>query len=67
MEGGAAESRRGTSETERGEGELKRVGWIPCREQRQKNRLNVQRNQAEKLPPSVKKKKRWEKEEQGRK
>lgn len=39
-------------ESER-EGELTRVGQIPRREQRQKNRLNVQRSQAEKLPPPV--------------
>lgn len=46
----SAESCGGKSETG---GELKRVGQIPHREQRQKNRLNVQRSQAEKLPPPV--------------
>lgn len=35
--------------------ERRRVGQIPCREQRQKNRVNVQRSQAEKLPLSCSK------------
>lgn len=52
------ESSSGKREAER---EKKRVGQIPCREQRQKNRLNVQRSQAEKLPPPVAK--GWEKSE----
>ena len=53
MEGGGGASGRKKKKKSSGKkarwSELKRVGQIPCREQRLKNRLNVQGSQAGKL------------------